>query len=709
MNARNNQYVFRLGTGTCSRRCAIPPLRWLCLLTGSVAASGLLAKETQPMPAISITHPSGPDTLSLASAHPPALTPFRRVNPQDLPTVPIAIASQCQSWARNTLEIAQAPRRLSPMRLTPLVGKNTVPRLDGKEPWIIDAEDHPPRRIDLKEYFVDDEQNDSQLQFSLVRVSNRPLIATAAIDATGVLTLSYTPDANGESEVTVRVSDGAGGAVDQVFRVSVLPTNDWPTTTGTRDVSVRSGQRQSEIDLFAIFDDVEDADNQLRYEVVKNTNPGLFQRVAIDPERGVLTLEYKPGVTGASRLTLRATDTGGKFVQTGSAEAGFPVYDVMLPRNRKDPDLRPSLHLNKINFLTYFALLRRVDGKYIFDEIHEPTLRATLRNPKFVKPGLPVVFDIELDHFNNTPEGRLRYARVLEITKEERPDLDHVGFYCNHFPRRNYFAPVQYWESVWELGYGPSPRHEKLLKERRPAYENWMAANAKARTEPLGGAYGNQTLTDLMTLTNISLYSFYRSGYKSSASGPSEIVLRGMDNTVYGSSLANGMKVKILQTVSQETAKGIQFGADYFVVNAGENSFQLASTPEGEALSFETTKDARHRVLVDRNRAAASYEHDVNAKHWMAFSAAMTSEALKNKDPVITWVSPSFYGTSKVYLDKNYFRLQLETVRRSGANGIAVFDLAGDFSGDAGWFKALSEFLTALRKPTEFQVTVVPE
>ena len=67
---------------------------------------------------------------------------------------------------------------------------------------------------------------------------------------------------------------------------------------------------------FAAFADVEDLDSALTYTITNNTNPGLFTATTIDGGAGSLTLDYAADQNGSSDITVRATDTGGEFVET---------------------------------------------------------------------------------------------------------------------------------------------------------------------------------------------------------------------------------------------------------------------------------------------------------------------------------------------------------------------------------------------------------
>ena len=119
----------------------------------------------------------------------------------------------------------------------------------------------------------------------------------------------------------------AGGASSLTAVIDITGyspgTNTAPTTTGLADVSVAEQAADTIIDLFSAFSDAQDTPQQLTYTVQGNTNTAVFEvPPAIDQNAGTLTLNYKDaaGSPGTSDITVRATDTGGLFV-----EASFTV------------------------------------------------------------------------------------------------------------------------------------------------------------------------------------------------------------------------------------------------------------------------------------------------------------------------------------------------------------------------------------------------
>jgi len=128
----------------------------------------------------------------------------------------------------------------------------------------------------------------------------------------------------------------ADAGIAGISLIETTPVNSPPTTVGIEDVVVASGAPATVLDVFAAFDDAEDADEDLTYEITANSTPSLFSAVAIDGQAGTLSLEYAAGEVGVSQITLRATDRAGAFVETTfqvTIEAAVPPPD--------DPDTPP--------------------------------------------------------------------------------------------------------------------------------------------------------------------------------------------------------------------------------------------------------------------------------------------------------------------------------------------------------------------------------
>lgn len=181
-------------------------------------------------------------------------------------------------------------------------------------------EDDPNHMIDLFAAFGDNENADNQLTYQIVSNSNPSLFASTTVDgAAGTLTLDFAANTFGTATLIVRATDTGGLSVETALTVDVAAVNDAPTTTGLPDVVVGVNAANSTIDLFAAFADIENADSQMSYEIVGNTNPSLFTSTAINGTEGTLTLDFADNTAGSATLTVRATDTNGATVDATMA------------------------------------------------------------------------------------------------------------------------------------------------------------------------------------------------------------------------------------------------------------------------------------------------------------------------------------------------------------------------------------------------------
>jgi len=103
--------------------------------------------------------------------------------------------------------------------------------------------------------------------------------------------------------------------------------NDAPTTSGIADVTVDEDADNVTRDVYAAFDDAEDEDNELTYEVDENTDPDLFDSLYFDGYGG-LVLDFADDAFGDAEITVKVTDTGGLFVTTTFDVTVNPVNDA---------------------------------------------------------------------------------------------------------------------------------------------------------------------------------------------------------------------------------------------------------------------------------------------------------------------------------------------------------------------------------------------
>ena len=103
-------------------------------------------------------------------------------------------------------------------------------------------------------------------------------------------------------------------------------TNDAPTTAGIPLVDIDDDTIDVAISLWNAFDDLEDADNELTYEITGNTDPTLLDVLSINSATGELIISAASGgsggagamqaISGRTTVTVQSTDSNGLSVET---------------------------------------------------------------------------------------------------------------------------------------------------------------------------------------------------------------------------------------------------------------------------------------------------------------------------------------------------------------------------------------------------------
>ncbi|MCB9113237.1 MAG: DUF4082 domain-containing protein, partial [Anaerolineales bacterium] len=255
------------------------------------------------------------------------------------------IASPNGQYAQYRVTLSTADVNVTPViesvELTYLVVVNHAPTTSGIANVTVD-EDASDSTLDLWTSFADADEPDSALTYSIETNTNSALFTSATITGNQNLVLDYAPDAFGTADITIRATDSGGLFVETTFTVTVNLVNDVPTTTGITNVTVDEDAPDTTIDLFPSFADVEDADNALTYTVEANTNTALFTSVTVTGGQN-LVLDYAPNANGTADITIRATDTGGLFVETTFTVTVNPINDtptdISLSNNNVDENL----------------------------------------------------------------------------------------------------------------------------------------------------------------------------------------------------------------------------------------------------------------------------------------------------------------------------------------------------------------------------------
>jgi hypothetical protein len=162
-----------------------------------------------------------------------------------------------------------------------------------------------------------------------------------AISPSGSLTFHPAADAFGAADVTVRLRDTGGtanGGLDvtgtYTFRITVDPVNDRPSFTGGGDRTVREDAGPHAFPGWATGVSIgppNEAGQDWSFEVIGNTNPGLFQTAPAVSRSGTLTFHPAANAFGSSDIKVRLRDTG------GTANGGVDVSGEYTFRITVDP------------------------------------------------------------------------------------------------------------------------------------------------------------------------------------------------------------------------------------------------------------------------------------------------------------------------------------------------------------------------------------
>ncbi len=160
------------------------------------------------------------------------------------------------------------------------------------------------------------------LAFSITSNSNPGLFASApAVSPTGTLSYAPSADANGSATITlVLMDDGgtAGGGVDtsppQSFLITVGAVNDRPSFTVGADQTVLENAGPQTVSAWATALSAGPADESgqsLQFNIVGNSNPGLFSAGPAVSPGGDLSFTPAANVSGSATITLALQDNGG--------------------------------------------------------------------------------------------------------------------------------------------------------------------------------------------------------------------------------------------------------------------------------------------------------------------------------------------------------------------------------------------------------------
>ncbi|MGN8225642.1 BspA family leucine-rich repeat surface protein [Gracilimonas sp. BCB1] len=185
---------------------------------------------------------------------------------------------------------------------------NTAPGVSSAIADFSVNEDAADSTLDLTSVFSDAEQTSGELTFSVVSNSNAALVTATVDNTTDLLTLSYQPDSSGTADIIIQAEDNGGLTVQDSFTITINAVNDAPVVVSAiADITVNEEGAISDIDLTAIFSDVEQPAADLSYFVVSNTNSELVN-LAIDQNTNLLSFTLSPDTYGEAEVVVGAVD-----------------------------------------------------------------------------------------------------------------------------------------------------------------------------------------------------------------------------------------------------------------------------------------------------------------------------------------------------------------------------------------------------------------
>ncbi|UCG67926.1 MAG: tandem-95 repeat protein, partial [Thermoplasmata archaeon] len=184
---------------------------------------------------------------------------------------------------------------------------NDVPVILGNIPNFKESEDSQSWIMDLTTYESDVEDNapSPYLTWSVLNV-NTSLITVSISDNN--LTFTPVPDAFGNVNLIIRLTDSNGAFVSQGIWIEITPINDAPTIDSSFPNIVLYEDTPKTISLLGYGIDIEDSPGQLRW-VIEGANSSLYSW-EMDPATNMLTIDPQLNAHGLDDVTITLIDGG---------------------------------------------------------------------------------------------------------------------------------------------------------------------------------------------------------------------------------------------------------------------------------------------------------------------------------------------------------------------------------------------------------------
>jgi len=143
--------------------------------------------------------------------------------------------------------------------------------------------------------------------------NNAANIDVTVAASTAILTINPAANLSGNTNITVTVNR-TGGSANTTFALTVVGVNDAPSFTKGADQSVNENAGAQTVNNWAtniLAGPADEAGQTLTFQVVSDSNPGLFSATPAISSTGVLTYTAATGASGTAAIVIALKDNGG--------------------------------------------------------------------------------------------------------------------------------------------------------------------------------------------------------------------------------------------------------------------------------------------------------------------------------------------------------------------------------------------------------------
>lgn len=139
-------------------------------------------------------------------------------------------------------------------------------------------------------------------------------ISDIPADGSRDISILFTPTSCGEktTNITIQTSDNDEGEL--IIPISGTGVES-PVSSGIEDIMILEGAETYVVDIFSVFSDKQDSDEDLTYEIIYNSNESLVQGYSVDKIAGTLKLNLNKDYIASATIKIRATDLSDAYIE----------------------------------------------------------------------------------------------------------------------------------------------------------------------------------------------------------------------------------------------------------------------------------------------------------------------------------------------------------------------------------------------------------